>query len=52
VINAEGDMNVHVINVFSDRLELDKRFKLDFSHDIPTGPAHAHGVVILPAQDD
>lgn len=50
VINAEGDMKVHVINVFRDHLELDKDFNLDFSHDILTGPAHPHGVVLLPAK--
>lgn len=27
VINAEGDMKVHVINVFRDHIELDKNFK-------------------------
>ena len=52
VINAEGDLKIHVINVFSDHLELDKRFNLDFSHDIPTGPARPHAVVLLPGQDD
>ncbi len=51
VINAEGDMKIHVINVFSDHLERDKHFNLDFSHDIPTGPAHPHGVVLLPTDD-
>jgi hypothetical protein len=52
VINAEGDMKVHVINIFSDHLDLDKHFNLDFSHDIPTGPAHPHAVVLLPGQSD
>jgi selenium-binding protein 1 len=51
VINAEGDMKVHVINVFSDHLERDTRFNLDFSHDVLTGPAHPHGLVVLPARD-
>ena len=51
VINAEGDMKVHVINVFSDHLQLDKRFKLDFSHDILTRPARPHKVVLLPARE-
>jgi len=51
VINAEGDMKIHLINVFSDHLERDKHFNLDFSHDIPTGPAHPHGVVLLPTDD-
>jgi 56kDa selenium binding protein (SBP56) len=52
VINAEGDMKIHVINVFTDHLELDKHFNLDFSHDIPTGPAHPHAVVLLPGPGD
>lgn len=52
VINAEGDMKVHVINVFSDRLELDKRFKLDFSHDVATGPAHPHALILLSDADE
>ena len=51
VINAEGDMKIHVINVFSDHLELDTRFNLDFSHDVLTGPAHPHGLVVLPGRD-
>lgn len=51
VINAEGDMKVHVINVFSDHLERDTRFNLDFSHDGLTGAAHPHGLVVLPARD-
>lgn len=51
VINAEGDMKVHVINVFNDHLERDTRFNLDFSHDVLTGPAHPHGLVVLPGRD-
>ena len=51
VVNAEGDLKIHVINVDRDRLELDKHFKLDFSHDISTGPARPHGLVIFPADD-
>jgi len=51
VINAEGDMKIHVINVFSDHLELDTSFNLDFSHDVLTGPAHPHGLVVLPGRD-
>ena len=39
VINAEGDMKVHVIDVFRDHMELDERFDLDFSHDVANGPA-------------
>lgn len=52
VINAEGDMKIHVINIFPDRLELDKNFNLDFSHDIPSGPARPHALILLPAGDD
>lgn len=52
VINAEGDLKVHVINVFSDHLELDKRFNLDFSHDVATGPARPHALILLSAQDE
>jgi hypothetical protein len=39
VVNAEGDLKIHVLNVYPDRLERDPHFRLDFSHDIPTGPA-------------
>jgi hypothetical protein len=52
VINAEGDMKVHVINVSRDHLELDKRFDLDFSHDVASGPAHPHAVIPLPGEDN
>jgi len=52
VINAEGDLKVHVINVFSDHLELDTRFKLDFNHDVATGPARPHALIVLHGQDD
>jgi hypothetical protein len=52
VINAEGDMKIHVINVFNDHLEVDPGFSLDFSHDVLTGPAHPHGMVVLPARED
>jgi hypothetical protein len=50
VINAEGDMKIHV-NVYSDHLERDTHFNLDFSHDVLTGAAHPHGLVVLPARD-
>jgi hypothetical protein len=52
VINAEGDMKVHVIDVHKDRIELDKDFNLDFSHDVPTGPARPHAIVVLSGRDD
>jgi hypothetical protein len=52
VINAEGDMKVHVINVSRDGMELDKRFELDFSHDVSTGPAHPHALIVLNGRDD
>jgi len=51
VVNAEGDFKIHVFNVFSDHLERDTKFKLDFSHDIPTGPARPHGLAIFPPGD-
>jgi selenium-binding protein 1 len=51
VVNAEGDLKIHVLNVFSDHLEHDNQFKLDFSHDISTGPARPHGLAIFPAGD-
>jgi DNA-binding beta-propeller fold protein YncE len=50
VVNVEGDHKVHVINVHGNRLELDRRFDLDFNRDIITGPARPHGVALLPAQ--
>jgi selenium-binding protein 1 len=52
VINAEGDMKVHVINVSRDHMELDKNFNLDLSHDVSTGPAHPHAVIPLRSRDD
>ena len=52
VINAEGDMKVHVINVFSDHLELDTHFNLDFNHDVATGPARPHALIVLHGQGD
>ncbi len=51
VVHAEGDHKIHVINVDSDRLELDGRFNLDFSHAISTGPARPHGWAIFAADD-
>jgi selenium-binding protein 1 len=52
VINAEGDMKVHVINVFRDHMERDARFELDFSHDVSNGPAHPHALITLGGRDD
>jgi hypothetical protein len=52
VINAEGDMKVHVIDIHKDHLELDKDFNLDFSHDVATGPARPHAVIVLSGHDD
>jgi len=51
IVQAEGDHRIHVINVHQNRLERDQHFKLDFSHDIPTGPARPHGLVILPVDE-
>jgi hypothetical protein len=52
VINSEGDMKVHVIDVHRDSIELDKNFNLDLSHDVATGPARPHAVIVLPGRDD
>ncbi len=52
VINAEGDMKVHVIDIYKDHLELDKNFNLDLSHDVATGPARPHAVIVLPGRDE
>jgi hypothetical protein len=52
VINAEGDMKVHVIDIYKDHLDLDKNFNLDLSHDVPTGPARPHAVIVLPGHDE
>lgn len=43
-IHFEGDHQVHVIKVFKNKLELDKRFKLDFNTAFATGPARPHGI--------
>jgi hypothetical protein len=43
-IHFEGDHKVHVIKVFKHKLELDKRFNLDFNTAFPTGPARPHGI--------
>jgi len=51
IVNVEGDHKIHVINVLPNRLELDRRFNVDFDRDISTGPARPHGVVVLPAAD-
>ncbi len=50
IVNVEGDHKIHVINVSGDRLELDRRFDVDFNRDISTGAARPHGVVALPAR--
>ena len=43
-IHFEGDHKVHVIRVFKHKLELDKRFQLDFNTAFATGPARPHGM--------
>jgi hypothetical protein len=43
-IHFEGDHKVHVIKVFTDRLERDMRFTLDFNTAFATGPARPHGM--------
>jgi len=51
IVNVEGDHKIHVIDIRGDRLVLDRHFNLDFNHDISTGPARPHGVVVLPDRD-
>ena len=51
IVNVEGDHKIHVINVYGNRLELDRAFDVDFNRDIDTGPARPHGVVVLPDRD-
>jgi hypothetical protein len=51
IVTDEGDHKIHVINVHGDRLELDRRFDLDFNRDIGTGRARPHGAVMLPAEE-
>lgn len=43
-IHFEGDHKVHVIKVSKHKLELDKRFNLDFNTAFATGPARPHGI--------
>ncbi len=43
-IHFEGDHKVHVIRVFKHKLEIDKRFNLDFNTAFATGPARPHGM--------
>jgi len=43
-IHFEGDHQVHVIKVFEHKLEIDKRFNLDFNTAFATGPARPHGM--------
>jgi hypothetical protein len=49
VVQVEGDLKVHVIDASNDWLRLDSRFNLDFSRDIPAGPAQPHGLVLANA---
>jgi selenium-binding protein 1 len=49
VVHAEGDHKIHVISIDGDQLALDRRFKLDLSHDISPGPARPHGLITLQA---
>jgi selenium-binding protein 1 len=51
IVNVEGDHKIHVIDVRGDRLELDRRFDVDFDRDVSTGAARPHGVVMLSASD-
>jgi selenium-binding protein 1 len=43
-VHFEGDHQVHVIKVTKQKLQLDKRFNLDFNTAFATGPARPHGI--------
>jgi len=45
-IHFEGDHHVHVVKVFKNRLDLDRRFDVDFNTAFATGPARPHGVAM------
>ena len=45
-VHFEGDHHVRVVNVFKTRLELDRRFDVDFNTAFTTGPARPHGVAM------
>ena len=45
-VHLEGDHKVHVLKVHRNKLELDRRFNLDFNTAFSTGPARPHGVEI------
>jgi selenium-binding protein 1 len=45
-VHFEGDHHVRVIKVFRNRLELDRRFDVDFNTAFATGPARPHGVAM------
>ena len=43
-IHFEGDHHVRVIKVSKNRLQLDRRFDVDFNTAFKTGPARPHGL--------
>jgi selenium-binding protein 1 len=45
-VHFEGDHHVRVINVSKHRLDLDRRFDVDFNTAFATGPARPHGVAM------
>jgi len=45
-VHFEGDHHVRVVKVFKKRLELDRRFDVDFNTAFTTGPARPHGVAM------
>ena len=45
-VHLEGDHHVRVIRVAKKRLDLDKRFDVDFDTAFATGPARPHGVAM------
>jgi 56kDa selenium binding protein (SBP56) len=51
IVNVEGDHKIHVINVYENRMTLDRRFDVDFNRDISSGSARPHGLIALRAKD-
>jgi len=45
-VHFEGDHHVRVIRVSKKRLDLDRRFDVDFNTAFTTGPARPHGVAM------
>jgi selenium-binding protein 1 len=45
-IHFEGDHHVHVVEVSKDRLQLDRRFDVNFNTAFATGRARPHGMAV------